>query len=145
MYIASLQGLRALAFFGIFLSHAKMPFAWSTLSVSIFFVLSGFLLYYRDRINYSKMPPFFAHSSLINNIIFSIKKIKKLYKLHIITMILVIPLCTLSIGTVATIFLNIVLLQCWGPLSSINVSLNGVAWYLSTIMFLYFMFPYIKK
>ena len=41
--------------------------------------------------------------------------------------------------------LNILLLQTWIPHSSINVSLNGVAWYLSVTMFLYFLFPYIKK
>lgn len=43
------------------------------------------------------------------------------------------------------IILNILLLQTWLPYQYINVSLNGVAWYLSTTMFLYCVFPYICK
>ena len=45
--IESLQVLRALAFLGIYLSHTGMRFSLSNLSVSIFFVLSGFLLSYK--------------------------------------------------------------------------------------------------
>lgn len=33
----------------------------------------------------------------------------------------------------------------WFPYSFINQSLNGVAWYLLALAFLYFLFPYIKK
>lgn len=39
--------------------------------------------------------------------------------------------------------LNILLIQSWFPSVSINVSLNGVAWFLSSILFCYFMFPFI--
>lgn len=41
------------------------------------------------------------------------------------------------------IILQLFLLQSWYPDAGVNVSLNGVAWYLSTATFLYFMFPYI--
>lgn len=44
--IESLETLRGIAFSGIFLLHIGFPIQWATLGVSIFFVLSGFLLSY---------------------------------------------------------------------------------------------------
>ena len=82
--IESLQALRAIAFIGIFLSHAGAPIKW-ILGVSIFFVLSGFLLNYKhsdELLDYSPKGMFK----------FSIDRIKKLYPLHIITMICAIVL-----------------------------------------------------
>jgi len=49
------------------------------------------------------------------------------------------------IKLVGELGLNITLLQTWFPYAPINVSLNGVAWYLSVTLFLYFMFPYIAR
>lgn len=147
--IVSLQALRGLAFLGIFLNHAKGIIHWSELGVSVFFVLSGFLMThtYGDRD---------FDVSIKKNFYFSIKKIKKIYPLHIFTMICAVVLAlkemvyngllTRSLITlVGEIFLNVTLLQTWVPHSSFNISLNGVAWYLSVTMFLYFMFPYILR
>lgn len=47
------------------------------------------------------------------------------------------------IGLGRNIILNTFLLQSWYPNAAVNVSLNGVAWYLSAAAFHYFMFPYI--
>lgn len=146
--IVSLQTLRAVAFIGIFLNHAGSNIQWAALGVSVFFTLSGFLMYYQ----YEDKE---LECSVKNNMSFSLNKIKKLYPLHIITMICA---ALLYIGVnivhgwslrqtlylIATVGLNITLLQTWIPNSIINTSLNGVAWYLSVTMFLYFMFPYIK-
>ena len=44
----SLQALRGLAFAGIFLGHFYY-FGWTPVSVSVFFVLSGFLLTLRNK------------------------------------------------------------------------------------------------
>lgn len=43
------------------------------------------------------------------------------------------------------IFLNIFLIQSWYPAVNVNVSLNGVAWYLSSITFCYLMFVPIHR
>ena len=147
--IDSLQALRAWAFLGIFFSHANFFIKWPTLGVSVFFVLSGFLMTYRyEKAELSVFPK--------DCFFFSWKKIKKLYPLHIITMVCAIVLSVVRImhnglrlrsivRLCGTIFLNVTLLQTWIPYSSVNVSLNGVAWYLSVTLFLYFMFPRIIK
>ena len=146
--IESLQALRAIAFIGIFLSHAGAPYKWPTLGVSVFYVMSGFLMtlkHMNDELDYS----------LKGRAEFSCRRIKKLYPLHLLTMICAIILNLAVIinagitfkeisALTGKIILNILLLQTWVPYSSINVSLNGVAWYLSVTMFLYFMFPLIQ-
>lgn len=68
----SIQALRALAFLGIFLSHAGAPnFQWPALGVSIFYVLSGYLMF----LQYGDGE---ISCSLKENIKFSWTKIKKL-------------------------------------------------------------------
>lgn len=148
--IVSIQALRALAFLGIFLSHADAPnFKWPALGVSIFYVLSGYLMF----LQYGDSE---INCSVKENIQFSWGKIKKLYPLHIITMCFAIVLQIIIrihnglslkgiIYLIGCTGLNVTLLQTWIPYSSINVSLNGVAWYLSVTMFLYFVFPFIKN
>lgn len=149
--IDSLQALRAWAFLGIFFLHAGFEFSldWAKLGVSVFFVMSGFLMTYSYENTELMMSPQKCLS-------FSWGKIKKLYPLHIITMIGSAVLAAAAIicngcrpGAIiklgGEIVLNVTLLQTWVPDSKINVSLNGVAWYLSVALFLYFMFPRIKK
>lgn len=123
--------------------------SWATLGVSIFFVLSGCLLYYRNE--KQELP-----CSLKANMLFAWKKMKKLYPLHITTMCVTVIMYLIiwyhngfTMKDVAymlvAVGLNITLLQSWVPYSPMNVSLNGVAWFLSSAMFLYFMFPYIRR
>ena len=145
--IASIQALRAYAFLGIFLQHIEI-FSLGEWGVSIFLNLSGFIMFYAYR-NRD------IECGIENNILFSIRKIKKLYLLHIITMLLaliiemymhyeyIIPYNIVDIYE--RVVLNIFLIQSWMPVISICFSLNGVAWYLSICLFLYFMFPYLIK
>ena len=53
----------------------------------------------------------------------------------------VIEIAKLGFKTV----LNVLLIQSWFPSISINVSLNGVAWFLSSIFFCYCIFPTMQK
>ena len=70
--IESIQALRALAFLGIFLSHARAPVSWAQLGVSVFFVLSGCLMtcnYYDKEMEISiKKNSIFAIKKLVNYI-----------------------------------------------------------------------------
>ncbi len=145
--INSLQAIRALAFIEILIAHCEGP-ASGACGVSIFLILSGFLMIYSylDRE---------LECSLKNCVIFSVKKIKKLYPLHIITMLLPMLLVLRGIildfsgkavfNFIAQIFLNITLLQSWVPVTDFYFSFNGVAWYLSTCLFIYAVFPFILR
>lgn len=146
--IDSLQALRAAAFLGIFFQHAGFYIQWSALGVSVFFVLSGFLLTCTNR-DREQMP------SVRRNAEFSLKKIRKLYPLHLVTMAAFIVLNTSAkiyhgITTeivrdlLGKFFLNATLLQSWYPNRDVSTALNGVSWYLSVMMFLYFIFPYLR-
>lgn len=89
------------------------------------------------------------NASLVKNIIFAAKKISKLYPLHIFTMLPFILLAVIGGTCLSTIIVetivNIFLLQAWIPIRELYTCLNGVAWYLSATVFLYFCFPYLIK
>lgn len=142
--IDSVQGLRAVAFLAIFMSHSRLfglgfLGAWG---VSIFFVLSGFLMVYSydSRKDYV-FPPSFR---------FAWEKIRKLYPLHILTMIACVCYSILDEGRISldlpiVTLLHTLLLQIWIPDSAYYETLNGVAWYLCVCAFTYFCFPFIMK
>lgn len=145
----SLQALRICCFFSIFLNHFYGDTFYTSLSLSIFFVLSGFLL----SIKYSNNS---EDVTFKKSVIFAIKRVKKIYFLHIITMVadifLYIGMYKYNgisskdlIKFVFNIFANILLIQSWIPDVDINVSLNGVAWFLSVLFYIYLLFPYLNS
>ena len=145
--IQTLQSLRGLAFMGIFLSHlglAKLG-AWS---VSVFFILSGFVMYY----SYENKT---LACSIIDNVLFAIKKVKRLYPLHLLMLMAALVFMaagfflhserssTVIVSDISQICLNTMLLQTFVPREEFYFSLNSVSWYLSVSLFLYFAFPFI--
>lgn len=146
--IKSLQGLRVVAFIGIFLSHATdtPSGAWG---VSVFIMLSGFVMVYSYWDRWEKRK--YAVKEAVG---FSIKKIKRLYPLHIIMLIAAfIPYYLLPLirdysnsemlKLAAKVIITVPLVQTWFPEGF--EAINTVAWYLSAMMFLYAMFPYIMR
>lgn len=131
--INSLQALRGIAFLGITSFHCGVSLMgpWS---VTIFFVLSGFVLMY------SKKP---VDCTLKNSICFSLNKIKKLYPLYLIT--LAVYYIYRNRYSLRTVLLNVFLLQSWVPDSNTYYSMNGVAWFFSDMLFIYCFFPLIKR
>lgn len=144
--IDSLQTVRCFAFIAIFISHAiKVSLPLGTWGVSIFMVLSGFLMMYSYNNRDCSLAPGKAF-------LFSVGKIKKLYLLHIISMALVLVYRYIMLRTTAVITDNkwnlvydTLLVQSWNPDSKVYFSVNSVAWYLSVCLFLYFAFPYVRK
>lgn len=138
----SIQTLRGLAFLSIFIYHAGLIPSGGALGVSIFFVLSGFLLMYRSNGEQMECSP-------VNNFKYSWKHIRKIYPLHLIMSAVALPIlfhnfcsktnAALNIGV--RIGVNVFLIQSWFPWQSIRYSMNNLSWFLSCMVFLYFIFP----
>ncbi|MBP1586148.1 MAG: acyltransferase [Lachnospiraceae bacterium] len=139
----SLQALRGLAFAGIFLGHFYY-FGWTPVSVSVFFVLSGFLLTLKSEDGS-------GHQGFKENISSAWNRIRKLYPLHLVLMVICIPLTIYRAGyfdpmdILIKVVCNVFLIQSLVPNADIAASLNGVSWYLSTILILYIIFPYLYR
>jgi peptidoglycan/LPS O-acetylase OafA/YrhL len=147
--ITSLQGIRLIAFFGVFISHSNIDQlssggAWG---VSVFLILSGFLMIY-SYYDTNKLTT----STIKENLQFGVKKIGRLYYLHIAMLLVSIPFQQ-SANTIASestclaskVILNTSLLQSWIPKKDVFFSLNAVSWYLSDLLFLYVMFPCVLR
>ena len=82
--LESLQAVRALAYMGILTFHCGLSLlgAWG---VSVFFILSGFVLTY----SYYDKP---LKADVKSSVSFALRKIGKLYPLHIVTTWLVLVL-----------------------------------------------------
>lgn len=141
----SVQALRAIAFIGILTFHCGFG-VLGTWGVSVFFVLSGFLMMYTSLVNNKPMP-----QSFVESLRFAKKKIFALYHLHILIIIAqTVYLLYYNIENLSIEFakdlgikllLNILLIQSYFPSADIYFSINGVAWYLSSAGFTYFSFP----
>ena len=139
----ALQALRGLAFVGIFLGHFYY-FGWTPISVSVFFVLSGFLLTINESRHYEDYTLREAFHEALG-------RIRKLYPLHLVLTFVCIPLAIVREDVFSLwdllfkIVCNVFLVQSVVPSSEIAASLNGVAWYLSTILILYIACPFVYR
>lgn len=142
--IDSLQAARTIACLFVILNHCYIT-RLGTNFVSVFIVLSGFLMGY----SYFERPaPQLSPASCLR---FSVKRIKKLYVLYILSLLPIMALdlyftrpapgSTEFAYIIKELILSALLLQSWSP--TYAYAFNGVAWYLSTSLFLYFTFPYI--
>lgn len=109
--------------------------------VSIFFILSGFLMVY-NYFNQNKIKKI----SFISSLFFSYSKIKKLYILHILCTIAVMIVGFESKDFIYTSFrfiLNCLLIQGYFPIQ--DPSINGVSWFLCPLILGYMVFPFFLK
>lgn len=136
--IYSLQGLRAVSFLAIFISHTGLGNygclgAWG---VSVFFILSGFLMTL-SQLNKNDEPHFSFR--------FAWNKIRPLYPLHIVTMLLAAvyaAYCGQHLMKVCMdMLIHSLLVQMWIPNTQFYTTLNGPSWYLCASIFLYLCFP----
>lgn len=145
--IESMDALRAFACLGVLCHHMYLC-VFGHLGVALFFVMSGFLSVY----NYLDTMDT-EHITMKSCVKFSYNKITKLYPLYFA--MLLIPLAGQVYGaangltTWGKVFgkfaANALLLQSWVPINEYYFSLNGAAWYLSSIGFSYLMLPLILR
>ncbi|MBR1508556.1 MAG: acyltransferase [Eubacterium sp.] len=140
-----LQFLRFLAFMLVFLRHAEKwvhfptPKGNSVNAITFFFMLSGFVGAYslEGRVKSCELKDIF---------IFMKKKILKIYPLYLISTLAYIGVMYLSAvlfggeavpagELIPQLIKNLFLLQSWWPEGYFLI--NGVSWFLSTLMFLY--------
>lgn len=140
--IETLQILRTIAFLEIFLGHCGITFFTGAFGVSIFIVLSGFCM----GLNY--LPKAGGISlSPVYNVKNALGKVKKLYGLHLVMLAAAYLLAKMPTSTEAMkrLVMDVLLLQSLSPYSADFFSYNGVAWYLSTYLFLCIFSLYVIK
>jgi peptidoglycan/LPS O-acetylase OafA/YrhL len=142
--IAALTALRFFAALSIVLHHLRGSFGinvnafqgWNFgVAVSLFFVLSGFVLQYS-----------YGHISRQSEIrSFYFKRVFRIWPLHLICAvlaILLIPnLLENSVRGVLILTSNLFLVQGWVPIPEYYFSINPVSWSISVEVFFYLLFP----
>ena len=155
-FFNTLQILRVVAFFAIFLSHCLIvDGAFSRWGVAVFFVLSGFL---NAVHGYDKD----LDCSFKSGMDYGIRKIKRLFPLHVVMVFVAFGLYTLSnisqiiakLPTSAIIaafklLSNIFLISDWLPSEGVTNAIfseyNIVTWYLSAMLFFYILTPFLLR
>lgn len=136
------QFLRFIAFSLIFLWHVDCwSYSWfpkglgAALAVSFFFVLSGFCTGFSGYLKEEKPT--------IKNIFnYVLKKILKFYPLLLVTTLIWFFIIDGGNGNEKQLLKNLFLIQSW--FKNGFFSLNGVTWFLSTIIFIYlFKVPFL--
>lgn len=146
-YITSIEGLRAIAFLGVYFSHTGYPIfqASGPYAVSIFLVLSGFLCSVKHLNDSKKRSNEVEKITYKERFLYATSKIRELWVLHIFLTLLSIPFLFIGDGAssipkvIIAFVMNVFLIQEWLPLSL--RSINGVSWYLCVLYFIYFMTP----
>lgn len=135
--LKSIQSLRGIFAFFIFLHHVGVFAAGGDSGVSFFFILSGFVLCdgYQQKFGEKQI----SYGAFIK------KRIAKIYPLHVLCFIGAFIL-TLHMEHNPLVWLaNLLLLQSWSPDANVHFSANVVSWFLSAMLFLYLLFPFIVR
>ena len=144
--IDSLTGLKAIAMLSLFWWHSPIPNPPTDLGAracEILFVASGFLVGYNYF--YKEMS-----CSWTTSIDYCAKKLAQFWPLHVITLIPMIYLNYLNEGflnarKIRLIFVDAFLLQAWSSDPNVYFSYSGIAWFLSALIFCYFMSPLLLR
>ena len=135
--IATLQSLRFVFVMLIFLSHfaykdIQALDAGGDCGVAFFFILSGFgcSLGYGSQLRDGS----FRYAA------FLWRRIRKCYPLHLLCLAAFLLLSHAAID--GKVLLNALLLQSWVPDADWYFSCNSVAWFLSSLLFCYVLFPW---
>lgn len=139
--IKELTSLRFILILVIFFHHALPNYpGGGDMGVACFFVLSGFCyaLGYGRKVKAAD----FDYRGFLKS------RLAKFYPLHWITLLAAIPISLyagLGWKNGVVLGLNGLLLQSWIPLSAVYYSFNGVSWFLSDMVFMVAVFPFLSR
>lgn len=143
-YVKSFQGLRVIAALMVFAAHAGFGVGFGSFGVVIFFVLSGFLA----QMKYTQSQ---QGTNIVKACLYNLwRGYKKYFPLHFI-MLLAVSVLTYrnfindTLPTILCFFANLFLLQCWSPNRAVNISFNGLSWFLSALMFCLLLSPAVVR
>lgn len=137
--LAPLTTFRFFAALAIVFVHILQndQYSYLTSGVSLFFVLSGFVLTYV----HPRLEGIAAYTR------FWVARIGRIWPLHILTLIYVLIVQPFGRTPYKHFFsellFNVLLLQCWVPVRRVAMSFNFVSWSLSVEFFFYLMFPFL--
>ncbi len=133
-----LTSLRFVAILLIYFHHLSYPGGLGPAAVTFFFVLSGFIIAYGSSGKFLSLD--------LNEFKgFYIRRLSRVYPLHILTFLASIPLIFITnfkTSLLATL-LNVFLLQSFFPIGMQVFSFNALSWFLSDIVFFYFLTPFL--
>lgn len=144
--IHSLTGLKAVAMLMIFWWHLPIPtldFDIGAQMCQLLFICSGFLCGYS-----SVRKNTFQESLWKDSFVVCWKKLKAFWPLHTLFALICFVFLSDHTFTYEKIFrlvLNLLLLQAWHPDSEIAFSFNGTSWFLSSLLFCFFLSPVLCK
>lgn len=129
---------------GIFWRHCaitKLPFDMGARTCEFLFLVSGFLVAY----NYvgRDVPATWSKSAS-----YATSKVIKMWPPHFIAFLIVFIFATQTPFTKTNLLkaaLNLSLLQSWSPTMEVFFSFNGASWFLSSLIFCYFMAPMLLR
>lgn len=136
--IYTLMSLKFFAFFAIYLHHLDYNYGLGPISVTFFFIVSGFIMAY----NYS------GKIIRMNSRIYweyYFRRLTRIYPMHILTLIISIPLVQITHFKTNIIytFLNIFLLQTYFPIGIQVFAYNAVSWFIADVVFFYAITPFL--
>ena len=147
--ISSLQSLRfvfaLMIFHHHFFGHPQIV-QFGAFPVAFFFILSGYVM----AIGYDEK----VHSPSFRYRTYLLKRLIRIVPLNLfcLGMFLIIPVMSDFVhqslqhtNIYQYLVLDIFLLQAWIPIQSFYFSGNAVAWFLSSILFSYLLFPFLLK
>lgn len=120
--IKPLMSLRGVFALGVFFHHLGLFAAGGSLGVAFFFVLSGF----------------FAARGSKGGLA---DKLAKFYPLHLATL----AVAAAMTGVTWAIVPNLLLVQSWVPVREVFFGYNGTSWFLSDIVFMVLITPWLLK
>lgn len=139
--IKSFSGLKTLSLLLIFWWHSSIPSPSVDLGArccELFFVISGFLIGITKKDS-------FKDCSWGESIKYTLKKVFNIFPLHVLVLLLQIPINRDIENGFLKFIIKLFFLDSWSNNQDIFFAFNGSSWFISSLLFCYFISPILIK